>query len=238
MAKKKTSPTLPKPKTPNQKKFIEAIDTKPMVIALGPAGTGKSYLSAIYAGYFLKEKRVNKIVLTRPTVPTGRSIGFFPGSLNDKMQPWCRPILGTLEQYLGKGDFECQVKNENIEVVPFETIRGRSFENTFVILDEAQNATQEELKAFTTRIGNYSMGVINGDVTQTDIGTASGLNMLVNMVKNSEELSKYVPIIEFTSDDIVRSGLCQLFVEEFQDYEIRSKKRFSDDNTPHFLRVD
>lgn len=238
-SKKALGDSLPKPKTDTQKLYINSIKTAPMAVALGPAGTGKTYMAACYAAAFLKDGTVRKIIVTRPTVPTGRSIGFFPGDLNDKMQPWCVPILKTIEEFLGKGDFESQVKNGNIEIVPFETIRGRSFENCFVILDEAQNATVEEIKAFTTRIGEYSKAVINGDITQTDIGYASGLRLIVDMVKNSDDdrgLKKFVPIVEFTSDDIVRSGLCQLWVEEFEEYEKnQSQKTFESDNLPSFL---
>jgi len=164
----------------------------------------------------LMDKDVSKIVITRPNVPISTSLGFFPGTLEEKVGPWIIPIMSTLEAYLGKGVIESQVKNGNIEAVPFETIRGRSFEDTFVILDEAQNTTLEEMKAFVTRLGEHSTCAITGDLTQSDIGSVNGLSHLLKLIDKSEALKRYVGVIEFTSDDIVRSGICQLFVEAFE----------------------
>jgi len=241
MARKKSnkggaSLSAPTPKTENQKHFINSVLSQDMVVGLGPAGTGKSYLSATLAAYLLKQRDFDKIVLTRPTVPTGRSIGFFPGTLNEKMEPWVKPIMVTLEEYLGKGDVECLIKNGKIEVVPFETIRGRSFGNSVIILDEAQNTTVDEIKAFVTRIGDRSKMIINGDVSQSDLSRSfNGLSLIVDMVRNSRSLHKFVPVIEFTSKDIVRSGLCQLWVEEF---ETQTPPMFHESNTPDFLRTE
>lgn len=220
MAKKKVKDNkvqVPTPKTEAQRLLINSIKAKPMVIASGPAGTGKSYLTASMAADYLKRNIVDKIVVTRPTVPTGRSIGFFPGTLEEKMEPWCKPILVTLENALGTGCFESQVRNGNIEIVPFETIRGRSFERCFIILDEAQNCTEEEVKAFTTRQGEDSTCVINGDISQSDIGGVhNGLSKLVSIVRHDKRLSKFVALVEFDTNDIVRSGMCQLWVEAFE----------------------
>lgn len=236
MAKKGHSLPKPKPQTDKQKLYINAIETTQMVITLGPAGTGKTYIPACMAAYMLKEKIVDKILITRPNVPTGRSNGYLPGDINEKLVPWCIPVLGTLKDALGQGDLECKMKSGAIEIVPFETIRGRSFENCFVILDEAQNCTYEEIKAFTTRVGRDCVVVINGDVTQSDLfgNFKSGLSTVVRLVKDSELLSKYVSIIEFGKDDIVRSGLCQFFVEEFEDHEKRQREQRED--LPNFLR--
>ncbi len=215
---KKTTHVI-KPKTQNQKHLINAIKAKPMVIAVGPAGTGKSYLTAILAADMLKEGRVDRIVLTRPTVPTGKSIGFFPGSLEEKMEPWCKPILETLKQRLGTS-YEHSMKSGKIEIVPFETIRGRSFERSFIILDEAQNTTPEEVKAFVTRAGEDSITVINGDVEQSDLkGGPNGLKTLIHLAGTHTKLKRYVQVVKFTSDDIVRSGMCQFWVEAFQDQD-------------------
>lgn len=219
MSKKQKKEITLQPKNNNQKSLINSIKVNPMTITFGPAGTGKSYITAVTAATMLKDREVSKIVLTRPTVPTGRSIGFFPGSLNEKMLPWCLPILSTLQEVLGKGDYDCQIKNGNIELVPFETIRGRSFESSFVILDEAQNCTPEEAKAFVTRIGEYSKSVINGDVTQTDIGNQrNGLSTLIELVRSNKDLRKSVGLVEFQNEDIVRSGLCYLWVEAFSSH--------------------
>ena len=220
MSRKGEKLPLPTPKTENQKLYLNCMRNSPMTIGSGPAGCGKSYLAATTAGHMLKEKKVNRIVLTRPTVPTGRSIGFFPGTLEEKMDPWCKPILNTLQEYLGKGDFECKLKNKNIEIVPFETIRGRSFEDAFVILDEAQNTTFDEMKAFVTRSGENCTVVINGDVTQSDLKKSdNGLIAVTQIVKNSARLKKWVSLVEFNSNDIVRSGLCQMWVQEFEELD-------------------
>ncbi len=206
------------PLNDSQKSLINSINVYPMTITIGPAGTGKSYLTSYLAAKALKDKTVSNIIITRPTVPSGRSIGYFPGNLNEKMLPWCLPILGSIEEFLGKGDFEYHMKAKNIELVPFETIRGRSFENCFVILDEAQNCTKEEVKVFVTRIGEYSKAVINGDLTQSDIGSHNGLKTLLSLLKTHKGLQKYVGLVEFSREDIVRSGLCQMWVEAF-DFE-------------------
>lgn len=239
MSKKGVTPSPPKPKTEKQKTLINSIQTFPMVIATGPAGTGKSYITASMAAYYLKSKSVEKIIVTRPTVPTGRSIGFFPGSLEEKMNPWCKPILLTIEEVLGKGDYDCQIKNKNIEIVPFETIRGRSFENSFVILDEAQNCTVEEIKAFVTRSGEYSKTVVNGDPSQTDLlREENGLVKIIRMVDNSMYLRKFVNTVKFDSDDIVRSGLCQMWVEEFEKEREQDRIFQSASDLPAFVRFD
>ena len=230
---KSTPKSAPLPKTPTQKDYIHAIKTLPMVICTGPAGTGKSFLAASYAADFLKNRLIERIYITRPNVPTGRSIGFFPGSLAEKMEPWTRPIMDTIESVLGKGDLECQVKLGNIEVIPLETIRGRSFENAFVILDEAQNCSLEELKAFVTRIGENCTMVINGDTSQTDTQWNDykiPLTRLVELVGTSKALEKAVAVIEFKREDIVRSGLCQMWVEAFELLGTSMSK------TPAFLK--
>lgn len=187
-----------------------------MIVAIGPAGTGKTYLSAMYAGYYYKLGKVDKIVLTRPTVATGKSIGFFPGTLEEKMEPWVQPFKLALEEYLGKSAVETMIKKGSFEIVPFEVIRGRTFDNAFVILDEAQNCTKSEMKAFVTRQGNGSVTIINGDISQSDLnGAGNGLEMISEMIMKSVDLKNKVSIIEFTYEDIVRSDLCKLWVMEF-----------------------
>lgn len=204
------------PKTENQRLLMNQIKAKVLTIATGSAGTGKSFVASAIAAEMLAAKEIRKIIITRPNVAVSTSLGFFPGPLLEKMAPWVIPILGNLTDFLGKGVVESQLKNGNIEVVPFETIRGRSFDNCFVILDEAQNTTVEEMKAFVTRLGEYSKCVITGDLTQTDLGRHNGLFHLLNLTKNHDELSKYVGKVFFTSDDIVRSGICKLFVLAYE----------------------
>lgn len=211
-------PVPPSPLNPKQKEFVHAMKTKEMVVVTGPAGTGKTFLSACYAGYFYKRGDVKRIVLTRPTAPTGSSIGFFPGTIEEKMEPWVAPFIRALESYLGKGAVETMIKSGSIEIVPFEVIRGRSFDDAFIILDEAQNTTHIEIKAFVTRQGERSTTVINGDITQSDLNHGSnGLSLIEQMVERSTELQKYVSLIQFDYDDIVRSDICKVWVKEFDE---------------------
>lgn len=205
-----------KPKNKAQQNLLNSFKAKVVTVAVGSAGTGKSFLAATSAAQALMDKDVRKVIITRPNVPISTSLGFFPGTLEEKMAPWAIPIMSNIQDYLGKGVVESQVRNGNIEIVPFETIRGRSFDNTFVILDEAQNTTLEEMKAFVTRLGENTTCVITGDLTQSDIGKKNGLEHLLKLVGKDKALQRYVGVIEFTSSDIVRSGICQLFVEAFE----------------------
>lgn len=222
MGKKKTSsystpvPTI-KALNKKQGELISAIDTKQMVVVTGSAGTGKTFISAAYAALFYKASKCDQIILCRPTVPISKSIGFLPGTLEEKMGPWCQPFVSVLEEFLGKGAVETMVKNGNLDVVPFEVLRGRSWNDCYVILDEAQNTTKEEMKAFVTRIGERCTVIINGDVTQSDINRhANGLAMVQAMIKSAPRaLKSLCALVEFTEDDIVRSELCKLWVKEF-----------------------
>lgn len=194
-----------------------------MVVTIGPAGTGKTYIPAAMAAYFYHIGKVDKIVLTRPTVPVDTSIGYFPGDLLEKMQPWTAPFISVLEEFLSKGEVDCMVKNGKLDIVPFEVIRGRTFNKSFVILDEAQNTTVGEMKAFLTRTGQESRTVINGDLRQSDLKghKQNGLDFALNILSdaNHGELCDSVGIVEFDSKDIVRSGLCRLWVEAFERLE-------------------
>lgn len=209
--------SLPTPKSDKQKDLLKALNGSTLIVIKGPAGVGKTYLPVFYAAKMLLEGRIDRIILTRPNIATGKSLGFFPGSLEEKMEPWTAPILEILKEALGKGVLESQIKNGNIVVCPFETIRGHTFKNSFVILDEAQNTTHHEMKAFVTRIGENSKVVINGDVTQSDIKdkVSCGLSHLVYLCKNSDRLRNYTRVIEFGYEDIVRSELCKILIEEF-----------------------
>jgi len=200
------------PKTPRQADYIRALKEASQVIVMGPAGTGKTYVAATFAAQLYLAKKIDKIIITRPNVAAGRSIGFFPGTLNEKMEPWLAPIVDVLRRHLDPGVIETAMRNGNIEVVPFETMRGRSFENALVILDEAQNTTPQEMKMFLTRVGEDCTVIMNGDISQSDLKERSGLKTAIHMVK------KYmlpVPIVEFQIEDIVRSDLCRLWIEAF-----------------------
>jgi len=208
--KKQTSGLTPR--TDNQKLLIDALKSHSQVFILGPAGTGKTYVVSTYAANLYHTKQINKIVITRPLVAVGKDIGFLPGDLGEKCAPWALPVIDVLEKHLGKGVVETGIKNGNIEIAPLALMRGRSFDNAFVICDESQNITFHELKMLVTRIGENSKLVLNGDIQQSDLKEGDGLTKVVHLVK------KYmlpVPIVEFTTDDIVRSGMTKMWVETF-----------------------
>lgn len=209
----------PKPlkaKTKAQASLINAIYTGDQIVTYGAAGTGKTFIPAYIAAQLMLERKIETIVITRPNIPTGRSIGFFPGTLEEKMAPWITPLTKIFREVMGDQVFEIAMKRGNIEVVPFEVIRGRTFDNSFVILDEAQNTTKDEIKAFLTRMGEYSKVVINGDIEQSDIRGCSGLGYILDIIYNDAALKDKVSVIKFTSDDIVRSGICKDWTKAFE----------------------
>ena len=208
--KKETAQLVPQ--NERQRDYINAIAESSQIIVLGPAGTGKTYIAATKAANMYITKQIDKIIITRPNVAAGKSIGYFPGTLEEKMMPWVMPVLEVLHWHLGKGAVETGIKNGNIEIAPFETMRGRSFTDAFVILDEAQNVTPHEIKMFLTRIGQNCTVILNGDIFQSDLSETSGLSKAIHMVK------KYmlpVPVIEFQAEDIVRSDLCKQWIIAF-----------------------
>ncbi len=176
-------------------------------------GTTWRMIAATHAADLYRHKQISKIIITRPNVPCGRSLGFFPGSLKDKFAPWASPIVEAIKERMGSAAFEIALKNENIEMVPFEVMRGRSWKDAFVILDEAQNTTPAEIKTFLTRVGEDCTVVINGDVSQCDLPEASGLKTVLHLIRSND---LPVPVIEFTLADIVRSGLCAMWVKAFE----------------------
>jgi phosphate starvation-inducible PhoH-like protein len=199
-----------------QAEYLGHLRTAEQVFVLGPAGTGKTYLAATYAADLFRTGVVTRIILTRPNVPCGRSLGFFPGTLEQKFAPWAVPVTDVMRERLGAAVFDLAVKNGEIEVAPFEVMRGRSWKNSFVLLDEAQNATPQEMKMFLTRVGENCMTVVNGDVAQCDLERGSGLRTAIDMVR-SQDLP--VAIVEFTVDDVVRSGACAMWVRAFAEHE-------------------
>ena len=154
---------------PTQAVYLDALRTCPQVIVLGPAGTGKTWMAATYAADLFRNRQIDKIILTRPNIPCGRSLGYFPGTLEAKFAPWAAPVIEAIKERIGTAAYEIALKHGDIELVPFEVMRGRSWKNAFVLLDEAQNTTPAEIKTFLTRIGNDCTVVINGDVSQCDL---------------------------------------------------------------------
>ncbi len=199
-------------KNQSQGQFMAAIRANTLTFGLGPAGTGKSYCTAAMAAEALVRGDIDRIVFTRPAVETGNSMGFLPGKLDEKFDPYFSAFKSCLIQIMGKGVVECAVKNGNIVVEPLSYMRGKTFNRCFVVLDEAQNCTPEEMKMFMTRIGLETTVVINGDLSQSDISQYSGLDDAINRVCNVNG----VYIHEFTCDDIVRSGIVKDILMTYQ----------------------
>ena len=206
-----------KPLNPTQANYLDALRSSPQVIVLGPAGTGKTWIAATHAADLYRTGAIDKIILTRPNVPCGRSLGFFPGTLEDKFAPWAAPVIEAIKERIGAAAYDIALKNGAIEMVPFEVMRGRSWKNAFVLFDEAQNSSVVEIKTFLTRIGEDCTVVVNGDVSQCDLDHASGLRTVIHMIK-SQMLN--VPVIEFDRDDIVRSGVCAMWVKAFDEAKL------------------
>jgi phosphate starvation-inducible PhoH-like protein len=198
---------------PTQADYLAALRTSQQIVVLGPAGAGKTWIAATYAADLFRQGRIEKIILTRPNVPCGRSLGYFPGTMQEKFAPWAVPIVEAIKERIGEGAFDIAAKRGDIEMVPFEVMRGRTFKNAFVLLDEAQNTSVMEIKTFLTRIGEDCISVVNGDVNQSDIRETSGLRRMIELIR-AHRLP--VPVIEFTVDDIVRSGLCAMWVRAFE----------------------
>ena len=201
------------PLNDNQKCYIDALKTSDQVIVCGYSGTGKTYIAATIAANLYAMREIDKIIVTRPNVSVGKDLGYFPGDLNEKFAPWAGPVLDVLQEQLGKGTVETGIKNGNIEMAPMSVMRGRSFHNAFIILDEAQNTTVHEMKMFLTRIGKYCKVVINGDIKQSDIKEQSGLSKILHLAK---KYNLPVPVVEFGIDDIVRSDMCKQWVIAFE----------------------
>ena len=200
------------PRTEKQREFLEALRTSSQVFVLGPAGTGKTYVTATYAADLYTLNKIDKIVITRPHVAVGKELGFLKGDLEEKTKPWALPVLDVLEKHLGKGVVDTAIKAGNIEMAPLALMRGRSFDNAFIIVDESQNITTHELKMLLTRVGEGSTIVLNGDVQQSDLKEADGLSKVIHLAKKH---MLPVPIVEFGVEDIVRSDICAQWVKIF-----------------------
>lgn len=200
------------PRTAKQKDLVDAFKEYQQVFVLGPAGTGKTYVTATYAADLYTLKEIDKIVITRPHVAVGKDIGYLPGTLEEKTYPWALPVLDVLQKHWGKGTLDTAIKNGNVEMAPLALMRGRSFESAFIIVDETQNITTHELKMLLTRVGEGSTIVLNGDVQQSDLKEADGLSKVIHLAKKH---MLPVPIIEFGLEDIVRSDICAQWVKVF-----------------------
>ena len=200
------------PVNDKQKELLDSLKSNNQIFILGPAGTGKTYVTATYAADLYTLKEIDHIVITRPHVAVGKDIGFLPGSLEEKTYPWALPVLDVLQKHLGKGTVDTAIKNGNIEMAPLALMRGRSFDNAFIIVDETQNITIHELKMLLTRVGEGSKIVLNGDAQQSDLKEGDGLSKAIHLAKKH---MLPVPVVEFGVDDIVRSDICAEWVKVF-----------------------
>lgn len=210
-----------KPKTLGQKEYVDAIRKKMITFGIGPAGTGKTYLAMAMAIQAFKNDEVGRIILTRPAIEAGEKLGFLPGDLQSKVDPYLRPLYDALYQIMGPESFQKNMEKGLIEVAPLAYMRGRTLDNAYIILDEAQNTTPAQMKMFLTRIGFGSKVVITGDMTQKDLpsGAQSGLDVAVKVLGKVEEIA----FCTLTSKDVVRHPLVQKIVQAYEEYEKKQR---------------
>ncbi len=211
-----------KPKTMGQKRYCEAIEKNMIVFGVGPAGTGKTYLAMAKAITAFKNNEVGRIILTRPAIEAGEKLGFLPGDLQSKVDPYLRPLYDALYEIMGAESFLRNMEKGLIEVAPLAYMRGRTLDNAYIVLDEAQNTTPAQMKMFLTRIGFGSKAIITGDLSQKDLprDTKSGLEIALKVIKSIEEIS----VIHFTCEDVVRHPLVQKIVDAYEQYDARLSK--------------
>ncbi len=225
---------LIKPRSQKQMEYFDLVKKKQMVFCCGPAGTGKTYLAVAFAVSMLKSGAIEKIILTRPAVEAGERLGFLPGDLKEKIDPYLRPIYDALNDMLPFSEVLKKIESGFIEIAPLAFMRGRTLSNSFIILDESQNTTSVQMKMFLTRMGENSKMVINGDLSQVDLpsGTRSGLRESINILKDIKDIG----FIEFSDKDVVRNPLVSKIVSKYEEFEkiqgvgkkyfLRSKKKY------------
>ena len=206
-----------KPKTVGQRQYVDKIKSNTIVLGIGPAGTGKTFLAVAMAVKALRAKEISRIVLTRPAVEAGEKLGFLPGDLQNKIDPYLRPLYDALYEMLGAENYARHLERNTIEIAPLAYMRGRTLDDSFIILDETQNTTPEQMKMFLTRLGNNSKAVVTGDLTQTDlnIGRRSGLAEAVKILEGIDDIAVH----KFTERDVVRHKLVQKIILAYEKYE-------------------
>lgn len=209
----KSNRVILEPQTEKQKEYLTALKEHDQVFAIGPAGSGKTYIPTVLATKMYLTGQVRKIILSRPAVEVGESHGFLPGDLNKKLAPWVLPVTEIIEEITGKVQFENMLRAGDLEVAPFAYMRGRTFQDAFVILDEAQNTSVKQMEMFMTRIGQGTRVVVSGDVRQTDMGLNSGLKAALDLIERYKIPAK---VVQFSSKDIVRSDICRQWAEAFE----------------------
>ena len=212
-----------KAKTIGQKRYVDSVLKNTVTIGVGPAGTGKTYLAVAAAVAAFRDKKINRIILTRPAVEAGERLGFLPGDLQSKVDPYLRPLYDALFDMLGAETYQKYLERGNIEVAPLAYMRGRTLDDSFIILDEAQNTSREQMKMFLTRMGFGSKVVITGDVTQIDLPAdkTSGLKEAIRVLKNVEGIG----ICELTDQDVVRHVMVQRIIKAYDEYYARNERR-------------
>ena len=210
-----------RPKTLGQKKYVDASKKNSIVFGVGPAGTGKIYLAVALAVYALKNKEIDKIILTRPAVEAGEKLGFLPGDLSEKVDPYLRPLFDALQEMMGQEAYQRHIERGSIEIAPLAYMRGRTLSNSFIILDEAQNTTREQMKMFLTRMGENSRIVVTGDITQIDLphNVTSGMADAIDVLKDVEGIE----IVRLTSKDVVRHELVTKIIQAYEKAESAKK---------------
>ena len=207
---------LIKPKTLGQKRYVDSIRKNLVTFGIGPAGTGKTYLAVALAAFYLKNREVERIILTRPAVEAGEKLGFLPGDLQEKIDPYLRPLYDALADMFGYDQFQKMIDRNIIEVAPLAYMRGRTLEESFIILDEAQNTTREQMKMFLPRMGNHSRVVVNGDATQIDLvdRRMSGLTEAEKILKDV----RGVGMVYFSDEDVVRHDMVGRIIRAYETY--------------------
>ncbi len=223
-----------KAKTVGQRRYVEEIKNNTIVLGTGPAGTGKTFLAVAMAVTALRSKKCNKIVLTRPAVEAGERLGYLPGDLQSKIDPYLRPLYDAIYEMMGTENFAKHIEKSTIEIAPLAYMRGRTLDDSFIILDEAQNTTPEQMKMFLTRLGFNSKAVVTGDLTQTDLpyGKRSGLAEAVKLLKGIEGIS----IHTFTDRDVVRHRLVQKIILAYEKYEKERGRDANENRTRYFYK--
>ena len=220
-----------KAKTVGQKQYVDLIRKNTIVLGVGPAGTGKTFLAVAMAVRALREKQVNRIILTRPAIEAGEKLGFLPGDLQSKIDPYLRPLYDALHEMMGTENYQKQVEKGVIEIAPLAYMRGRTLDDSFIILDEAQNATPEQMKMFLTRLGFNSKAVVTGDLTQTDLprGQKSGLSSAVKILSDIDDIG----IHYFTDRDVVRHRLVQKIILAYEKYDRELMRKDAEKKVVH-----